>query len=247
MPGLIKRLFTIFLIGPVFSVTPLFAFTADEAPENVSHNEAFIKAQHLRDEGNFQEAELEFKRAMQLEPGNPNYRFELANLYALRHDDALSTGDEVLAEAYLRNAAGELQQALMVQPDFWSARFNLGVVYKKQGKYEAAREEFKKVLVQNPQALGALMQVGHTYAAQGFFDEAESIFEDARDRGAPQEEIMLAMQSLEENRYAEYQQNQQQMSRSLNGLSQKLTPSYLNGNQNSSSSGYSQQNRNNQW
>lgn len=171
--------------------------------EETSHNEAFLKALQLREEGNFQDSELEFKKAMQLEPANANYHFELASLHAIRHDDAMSTGDEGLAEAYLRSSASELQQALMIQPDFWSARFNLGVVYKKQEKYEAARDEFKKVLAQNPQALAALMQIGHTYADQGFYDEAESIFEDGRDRGVPADQIKEAMKNLDESRFAE--------------------------------------------
>lgn len=228
MPGLIKFLFQTFFLGLVLSVTTPFPFPAAFAEESSPHNEVFQKALQLRDEGNFQDAELEFKRAMELEPDNPSYRFELANLYAIRHDDALSTNDDGLASAYLSSSASELQQALMIQPDFWSARFNLGVVYKKQGKYEAARVEFKKVLQQNPEVLAALMQIGQTYAAQGFYDEAESIYEDARDRGVPDPEIALAMQELDQGRYQEHRQNQSEMGRSLNGLSQKLNSNYLN-------------------
>lgn len=200
----------------LFLLAVSLPFAAAWADEETSHNESFQKALQLREEGNFQDSEFEFKKALQLEPGNPNYHFELGSLYAIRHDDALSTGDEGLAQAYLRSAASELQQSLMIKPDFWSARFNLGVVYKKQEKYEDARNEFKKVLAQNPQAIAALMQIGRTYTEQGFYDEAESIFEDARDQGAPEQQIKEAMQDLEEGRYAERRRAQAQNQQPMN-------------------------------
>lgn len=224
MPGLIKILFPVIFLSLIFSVTPSLLL----AEENSSYNEVFQNAMQLRNEGNFQQAELQFKRALELEPNNTDIRFELANLYALEHDDALSTKDTALADYYLKNASQELEQTMMIRPDYWSARFNLGVVYKKQGKFEASRTEFKKVIEQNPQVLAALMQIGETYELQGFYDEAESVYEDARDKGVPNDQILEAMRNLEMGRTQSHRSSESQMGQSLNGLSQKMNPNYLN-------------------
>ena len=47
---------------------------------------AFYRGMLLKEEGKFEEAERFIKKALEFEPSNHEYHFELANVYALRYD-----------------------------------------------------------------------------------------------------------------------------------------------------------------
>lgn len=137
---------------------------------------AFHRGMLLKDEGRLEEAERFMKKALELEPSNHQYHFELANVYALRYDQKPKDRHR---DKMLRSAARELEQAVMLHPDFIQAYFNLGVVYKKQGEYEKAREQFRTVLQIEPSLVNAHLQIGATYEQQGFFHEARDAYEQA--------------------------------------------------------------------
>lgn len=162
----------------------------------------FEAALEFKSQGQIYEAADHMKKAVNLDPSNADYHFELANIYALQRDEFQNSGDEVQARKMLEASAAELEQAVMYEPDFLAAHFNLGVVYKKLGKYEAAREKFRTVLEMDPEQLAAQMQIGATYEDQGFFDEAETIYLEAREKYFRNPDVELALNDLAQRRLA---------------------------------------------
>ncbi len=189
--------------------------------------QAFQKALGLREAGRYQEAESQFKRALEENPSNADYHFELANLYGIEHDEALQDKDGFRAGQYIESAARELEQAVMIRQDFMAAHFNLGVVYKKLGKYEKARTEFKRVLEQDPMQVQAMFQIAQVYELQSFYDEAESIYQEIRDRGlAQQTDIDYALDNLERQRLTASHNSQNQMAQSMSMMQNRLSSAY---------------------
>ena len=150
--------------------------------------------------GRLEEAEVKIKKALEFEADNPQYHFELANVYALRYDDALEDRDNVLARMILNGARRELEQALSIHPDFIPAQYNLGVIYKKQGRFVDSREAFKKVLEMDSNQVGAWMQIGATYEEQGFYDEAKDVYLKARELYFNHPDIQEAIENLSERK-----------------------------------------------
>ena len=85
----------------------------------------------------------------------------------------------------------------MLQPDFLAARYNLGVVYKRLGRFEEAREEFKHVLELDPNSVNAQMQIGSVYEEQGFFDEAKDAYRRAWEMDYGNPGIKAALEDLD--------------------------------------------------
>lgn len=200
--------FGILFVIRISSGVILTSFPSLHAESALSHpgQDHFQKALAAMGEGALDEAEEQFKEALLQEPTNAEYRFELANLYGIRHDEFLHVRDETGAQEKLEASRRELEQAVMAKPDFLAARFNLGVVYKNLGEYEKAREQFKEVLkremgsdpilIQGP----AELQIGLTYEAQGFYDDAEMIYHELQERYPGHPELQRALQGLEERR-----------------------------------------------
>jgi tetratricopeptide (TPR) repeat protein len=194
------------------------------------HQLAFQRGLELSREGRLDEAESQFKRALEENPSNADYHFELANVYAVQHDASLKSREPERAKNFMESAARELEQAVMIRPDFIPAHFNLGVVYKKLGKYEKARAEFKDVIRLNPQSIPAMLQIGEIYEEQGFIDEAESVYRDIRDRGLYNDDVALAVENLESRKNALGRREQNQQMRSLGMNQQKLASAYAERN-----------------
>jgi tetratricopeptide (TPR) repeat protein len=194
--------------GQVFRPVPFFIllflpFSALNAESILTHpgEDRFQRGVAALQEGDLDEAEEHFGEALLLEPMNPDYRFELGNLYAMRYQESYGMGDDLDAQNRLEAAARELEQAVMIKPDFLAAKFNLGVVYKNLGEYEKARQKFKEVLNQDPAQGPAMVQIGMTYEEQGFYDEAETIYKDLLERFPNHPALQDALNGLAQRRY----------------------------------------------
>lgn len=168
-------------------------------PGEADYQKAMIAVQN----GDLRDAEEHLREAVLAEPNNPQYHFELANLYAVYHDDYKNQGDDAGAQYKMQQAAAELEQAVMIHPDFLPAHFNLGVVYKNLQRYENAREQFKEVLRLDPSQQGAMLQIGQTYEAQGFYDDAEAVYQELKEKFPDDPRIQEALFQLEQARYEE--------------------------------------------
>lgn len=191
------RLFFFFLI---FSLVTPFPGALHASPnlQEEAAQAAFDEALRLKAEGNFAEAERYFTKALEMSPARPSYRFELANLYAERYDRLRTTGSAEAREL-LERAERELEQTVMMDPNFIAARYNLGVVQKRLGKFEQARDEFRQVLLLEPRAVNAQMQLGATYEEQGFFLEARDAYRTAQSMNATNPDIETALHDLDKH------------------------------------------------
>ena len=188
-------------------------------------------------EGTLDESEEQFKEAIQLEPMNPEYHFELANLYALRHDELWNMKDDAGAFEKLRASARELEQAVMAKPGFLPAHFNLGVVYKKLAQYENARLQFKEVLKLDPSQTPAMLQIGATYEEQGFYDDAQGVYQDLMERYPGHPDLQNALQGLAVRREKAHREEVAErgmrfagLQNGLNALGRGSDQSYSNNN-----------------
>ncbi len=203
-----------------------------------SPQESFENGLQLRDAGRYEEAESQFKRALEENPSNADYHFELANLYGIEHDVALKEKENERSWQYMESAARELEQAVMIRQDFLAAHFNLGVVYKRIEEYEKARAEFRKALQIDPNSVQALLQVGQTYEEQGFLDEAESIYQDAKEKFYPNDDAVYALENIRRRRYQAGMREHSSMNQSLGMMQQKLSNAYAEKNDPSLANAY---------
>lgn len=160
-------------------------------------------------------------------PQEARAHFERANEYA-RDYDRFKASDPEQARRSLSQSAAELEQAISLEPDFLPAHYNLGVVLKRQGKFEEARERFRKVLSGDPQQAGAHMQIGATYEEQGFYDDARENYLKAREVDFGNSSIEAAILDLERHEDEAHQKMLHGRALSLNRL-QRYTDASLRG------------------
>ncbi|MDP3920293.1 MAG: tetratricopeptide repeat protein [Candidatus Omnitrophota bacterium] len=189
-----RTAFLLFFLSPLLNP---FAFSAEP---QLTDTIAYDRAIQLKAEGQFLESERMFYRAIELKPDNPYYHFELSNLYALRYDLLKQPSLDADGKQLMESSARELEQASMMHPSFLEAHYNLGVVYRRLGEFEKAREEFKQVLVLDPTLAGPYMQMGEIYETQGFFDEARDMYLKARDLDYHNPDIHGAIEELTEHK-----------------------------------------------
>ncbi|HTL46516.1 MAG TPA: tetratricopeptide repeat protein [Verrucomicrobiae bacterium] len=211
-----------FALIPVLITSPVFALTP-----NPDAQAAFDQAAQMRASGNLDAAEQLLKQAVELQPDNPMYHFEMANLYADMHDRFKSGRDKDRADAALQRVTQELEETLMLDPGYVPARFNLAVTFKRLGEFERSREIFRDVIAQAEKTgdsqlkLQALMQIAEIYQIQGFFDEARDTYKEAREIDYYNTGIRDALEDLEINeRNAKQRSDQQGTMRALENLRQ---------------------------
>lgn len=196
--------YPIFLL---FTWAVLFPPGATEAAED-SERVYFLHALKSKQEGNFLEAENLFRKAIEFEPQNADFHFELGNLYAERED--------------FPSARFEYEQAVMIAPTHLAAHYNLGLVYSEIGWTGEARGQFRRVLELDPQNVRARIQIGRTYAEEGFFDDARQAFEEAREMDPLSPEPADALEELarkeEEAKLRSTSQLEQSFDRSRNSF-----------------------------
>ena len=80
----------------------------------------------------------------------------------------------------LGKAEGVLRQGIEKLPDAEKLHFNLGILYDRKEKYDAAVQSMQEVLRVNPNNASALNYIGYTYAEQGIqLEEAKKFVEKA--------------------------------------------------------------------
>ena len=166
----------------------------------VSDGQLLQQAVELRQQGRFDEAEELLSEASRRDPANPDYHFELGNTYAAAYDAWQGKLNSPRRQTILRSCERELKQAVMFRPGFSAARYNLGVILKRQGRNEEAREEFRRILEIQPDMPAAYYQIGETYESQGFYDEAEDAYQQARQRSPGAPEIEEALMRVRQER-----------------------------------------------
>jgi tetratricopeptide (TPR) repeat protein len=94
----------------------------------------------------------------------------LSMFYNNKGADAVLRKDYVSAYAYFR-------EALMVQPNFYSAWINLGIVYRLSQYFSQAEKAYQHALIIMPDSLTALENLAYLYTFTGRNIEAQKILE----------------------------------------------------------------------
>lgn len=169
----------------VIPTLPIFVFCSVSfgGTEENTANIYFLQALKSKQEGRLLVAERLLKKAIEFEPGQADYHFELGSLCIERGD--------------LVGARLELEQAVTLEPNHLPAHYNLGLVYRELGMMSEARSQFRRVLEIDPQNAKAQLQIGFTYQAEGFFDDARQAFQAAREMDVTDLEPTYALRDLE--------------------------------------------------
>lgn len=155
----------------------------------VAHNQLGLA---LADEGRFQEAIIQYRKALSIRPDFPSARYNIGNALAHegldqeairqyqrvlqlnpRDDMAQNNWGMVLGnEGKIDEAIVHFTEALRINPSLTLARNNLGLALAKQGRDDAAIRQFTEVLRLEPGNADAHDNLGSVYAKAGRFDDA---------------------------------------------------------------------------
>ncbi len=114
--------------------------------------------------GRIDDAIATYRRILQLEPNNLNYRVKLIELLNRqgRLDEVLAermtTADTYLRLGYADRAVQEFEQALLASPNNLPVRLNYALALMKAGRAQQAIGEYQRVLQVDPNNLHALAQ-----------------------------------------------------------------------------------------
>lgn len=150
-------------------------------------------------------AERVIQEKLGKEPGNPAYYLELADIYTALFDRTRKQKGKQSSE-WLWKSGDALEKVVMLDPANKVSRYNLGVVYKRQGQMERAREELKKLIrACDPKEDGAMlfaswMEIGSIYEEQGFWDEAREAYLNAREYDYTNSDVQAALQDIQQKR-----------------------------------------------
>ncbi len=182
----------------LFTLSPA-VFCAEQSQAQIY----FLQALKTRDEGRFDVAERLMRQAIQIEPNNADYHFELGNIY--------------IQQRRLKQARLELEQTIMISPNHLAGHYNLGLVYRDLGLRGVAREEFRRVLQIDPENARAMLQIGYVYEEEGFYEEAREAFEAAYVMDTSNPEIQDALEELKQIELQAKENEDSEMHRSLLG------------------------------
>jgi tetratricopeptide (TPR) repeat protein len=148
------------------------------ARDSEHQNALFSLALTYKDEGRLDEAQVGFERARALDPKNGKVLWQLADLYMRKGDAAraeavindalerkvdehrllLKLGESRIEAKRFDEAERAIKAALEKKPGLALARFDLGLVYEGQGRYDQAIDSYEAELKANPKAYGGVQR-----------------------------------------------------------------------------------------
>ena len=200
-----------FLLFPAALLCFFFALTFVDASEDEESDDPMTGRRSISE--NFSgktDAELfslerELQQSLGKDPGNADLEYRLSNVYATLFDRTRTQKGRQSTD-WLMKSRDALEKTLMIRPNDKVAHYNLGVVNKRLGKMERAREELKKAIrLCDPQRDVYLMcsswlQIGAIYEEQGFFDEAKEAYLKANELDYGNEDIKEALRNVDVKR-----------------------------------------------
>ena len=139
--------------------------------------------------GNYDSAEIKFRKITELYPDNERGYFFLGKLY-------FQKGDYASAEA-------NYKKALDINPSFGSALNELAVVYEQEGKIKESEQIYKDVIVLFPHSLESYVRYGNFLFRVNRIKDARAQFEKAEslDVGNPDLKLRLGLLYIENGEY----------------------------------------------
>lgn len=154
------KYFTIFILVGAGFPSPIFINIAlsDSSPVETHYKDATT----YHDLGEFEQAIIEYKKAIARNPNSPLIYNRLGVAYSelKQYDAAL--------DAY--------QRAIALSPMTAEPHYNMGLVYLKQGNFPHALEAFKRAIAIDTEWGEAYTGLGEVYLKQGDFGRAERIY-----------------------------------------------------------------------
>lgn len=149
--------------------------------------------------------ERELQQGLAKDPGNAELHKQLSTVYATLFDRTRNQKGPWSTE-WLTRSRNSLEEVLMSRPEDKVAHYNLGVVYKRLGEMERAREELKKAIrLCDPKEDAYLisacwLQIASVYEEQGFLDDAKECYVTAREFDYENPDIQEAITAVNAKR-----------------------------------------------
>jgi tetratricopeptide (TPR) repeat protein len=134
----------------------------EQTPAQERLHELLREAWTLHRDGELKRARRVYRRALEIEPDNPDANNLLGLLW-------LQSGAPADAVPLIR-------KALERQPDSSQSNYNLGVAYMELGQLPQAREQFIRAVELQPDHIDALLRLGETTRLLGILDESSRAF-----------------------------------------------------------------------
>lgn len=155
--------------------TPKDAASAEFAPNERDYELGGIYIQ----QGNFEQALVHIKHALETEPDNPRYLVRMGYIH-LRMTE--KTSNERERETLFQKAEHELQKALAIEPglvteggeSLWGV---LGVLYQRREQFDLAVEAYQQALEITPDSAQTLQGLAMVYLMQNNTMAAQTIFQ----------------------------------------------------------------------
>ncbi len=185
----------------ILAVSPGHAYENSEPEDPMDVRNAFGEDLSEKTDGELLKMERELHRELSKDPGNADLYYRISNIYAALFDRTRTKKGGQYQE-WLMKSRDALEKTLMIRPQDKVAHYNLGVVYKRQGKMELAREELRKTIsLCDPEEDAYLictswLQIGSVYEEQGFFDDAKEAYLKAREFDYGNPDIQEAIRSV---------------------------------------------------
>ncbi len=116
--------------------------------------------------------------------------FMIQNLYGQTENDILSlikAGDQLGQEGKPQEAMQKFNQAFRLEPDNPEVNFKLGLSARSVHDYETAVMAFERVLIIDPNAVQAKIEMAKSFYNLGSFETAKQYFQEALESDIPAE------------------------------------------------------------
>ena len=173
--------------------------------------------------GDLNNAEAQFRKALQLDPHSAGARSNLGLVLGLLHrpqdaqrefqeaialDPQLATAYNALGVSYaeeqrVSEATTEFERAIQVDPQYAEAKNNLGALFAKSGKETEAIALFKEATEDAPKYPQSYLNWGLVLANQGNMTSAKAMFEKALQLSPNLSQARKALQMAEANTKAQ--------------------------------------------
>lgn len=198
---------SLILLALFFTIPSVYAYENEEPEDPMADRGSIGEDLSEKTDVELVGMERELKGRLEKDPGNADLHYRLSAVYATLFDRT-RTQKGKQSQEWIVKSRDALEKVLMIRPEDKVAHYNLGVVYKRLGQMERAREELKKAIrLCDPQEDAYLisaswLQIGSVYEEQGFFDEAKESYFKAREFDYGNENIQEAIRAVDAKRKA---------------------------------------------
>ncbi|UYP47465.1 Beta-barrel assembly-enhancing protease [Candidatus Lokiarchaeum ossiferum] len=167
-------------------------------------------ANYLYSMGDFGEAKIKYKKALEKEPNDTDLMIQLASIYFAEEQwfpcesllvkaDEIRPNDDVtlqnLGALYIQLQKWEkanryLQQAIVLNPKNAHAWNNLGLIQKEIKELEEAERSFTKAIETDPNDFEYVFNLGELFEAQHNYEEAKDLFGKLLEQDTENQELL---------------------------------------------------------